>query len=124
MALTNYARGANFERRIMADLDLNGYFTMRASGSHGIADVVAIKAGEILLVQCKITGTISPADRVALLDLATRAGAVPLIAYRPSPKKFAYRQLIDAVARGGTYQPWTLDVIDLAARQTTRKVAP
>lgn len=109
MALTNYARGTNFERRIAADLESNGYWTIRAGGSHGCADVVAIKLGQILFVQCKINGKISPADRVTLCEVCTTTGAIPIVAYRPSPRTFAYRRVIDPHIRGGSYAPFTID---------------
>lgn len=38
---TNYQKGVDAERRAMADLERVGYSCIRASGSHGFADVVA-----------------------------------------------------------------------------------
>lgn len=64
-----------------------GYDCLRSSGSRGAVDVVAVWGGihgpALLFIQCKITNpNIGPADRNRVQDLATRAGAVPLVAYR------------------------------------------
>ena len=109
--MTNYSRGADFERRIASDLADNGFTTIRASGSHGIADIVALKRGLILMVQCKINGRISPADRHDLADIAHKAGGIALVAHRPSPRKLAYRRLVDPQPRGGLYTPYVLDTL-------------
>jgi Holliday junction resolvase len=79
-------QGANFELTVMHDLEEHGYTCLRSSGSRGAVDVVAVW-GEIygpplLFIQCKITNpVISPAERLAVQDLALRAGALPLVAY-------------------------------------------
>ena len=53
----NYISGRNFEYRVMAKLRNNGYYVMRAYGSKGMYDLVAIaplKFGlNTLAVQCK-----------------------------------------------------------------------
>jgi hypothetical protein len=72
------------------------YTCLRSSGSRGAVDVVAVGqaptewerkaygAGpDLLFIQCKITNpVIPPAERMALQDLALRAGAVPLVAFK------------------------------------------
>jgi hypothetical protein len=74
-----------------------GYTSMRSSGSRGAVDVVAVGSAEtgkalwpgkgwfispLLFIQCKITNpVIPPYERNAVQDLATRAGAIPLVAH-------------------------------------------
>lgn len=65
------------------------YTCLRSSGSRGAVDVVAVHAVGVpltvypLFIQCKITNpVIPPAERIALQDLALRAGAVPLVAFK------------------------------------------
>lgn len=89
-----------------------GYDTIRSAASKGAVDIVAVGPlqtyglgeapdGVQLYIQCKLRNPmITPAERRALLDLALRAGAVPLVAYRPPGKRAgtlsttpAYRQL-------------------------------
>ena len=87
-------QGANFELKVMHDLEGHGYTCLRSSGSRGAVDVVAVgpeisgrflKTGRVenlLLIQCKITNpVIPPYERTAVQDLATRAGAIPLVAH-------------------------------------------
>lgn len=69
-----------------------GYTCLRSSGSRGAVDVVAVaprgwyspkETASLLFIQCKITNpVIPPAERIAIQDLALRAGAVPLVAFR------------------------------------------
>jgi hypothetical protein len=115
-------QGAGFELTVMHDLDGcqdrpepcknpqhkgytgHGYTSMRSSGSRGAVDVVAVPAlgaryDFILFVQCKITNPrISPAERLAVQDLALRAGALPLVAHWAADQttglmRVHYRQL-------------------------------
>jgi Holliday junction resolvase len=92
----NYARGADFERKVLADLALNGYRVLRAAGSHGKADVIALKMGEVVLVQCKLTGPggVRPAEWNALHELAEAVGATALIASRPVRGRIEYLRVL------------------------------
>jgi Holliday junction resolvase len=101
-------QGANFELKVMHDLAEHGYTCLRSSGSRGAVDVVAVaprgyysprEAHSLCFIQCKITNpVIPPAERLAVQDLALRAGALPLVAFqetdRVTRKVFIkYRQL-------------------------------
>jgi len=60
-----------------------GYDCVRSAASKGAVDIVAVPPvnGTVLFVQCKLTNPqIPPAERVALLGLALRAGALPITA--------------------------------------------
>ena len=71
-----------------------GYECLRSSGSRGAIDIVAVASAtwrpvdeddssNLLFIQCKISkAVISPAERQRVQDLATRASAVPLVAFR------------------------------------------
>lgn len=71
-----------------------GYDVLRSSGSRGAVDVVAVgqfipnrtyHPNILLFIQCKINvarANLSPYERARVQDLALRAGAVPLVAYR------------------------------------------
>ena len=76
-------------------LEDDGYGTIRAGGSRGAADLIALKPGQTLIIQCKRTNPLlPPAERVKLLDLARMCGGLPIVAYQPAPRrKTAYRQL-------------------------------
>ena len=70
MANKKYRKGYNFEKKIQEKYEKEGYFVIRSSGSHGIADLVAIPSLESryigmignvyadnppILIQCKAT---------------------------------------------------------------------
>lgn len=101
--MTNYRRGYTFERAVAADLTKDGYLCVRAGGSHGVADVVALKPGQVLLVQAKTDAAISIADWNKLFAVAEGVGAVPLLASRPQRGRVAYQRL---VAPRQARKPW------------------
>jgi len=70
---------------VIEELQRNGYDTVRAASSKGLADVVAIKAGQVLLVNCKRTKAPGPAERADLLRIAAHLPGVgvPIVAIKP-----------------------------------------
>lgn len=78
----NYRAGAQFERDVVIELRAEGYDVIRAAGSKGKIDVLAFKPGQTLAIQCKLHGTIGPAERAEVLRLAAILTAVPLVAYK------------------------------------------
>lgn len=94
---TNYARGADFERRVRDDLMENyeAVLVVRSAGSRGAVDLVAFFEGRVVssamhevvmphvwIVQAKLDGRITTEERNLLLDLAAETGAKALIASR------------------------------------------
>lgn len=55
MTVTNYERGVIIERRAQAELEALGYLVIRAAGSKGPADLMAIGPDGVRLIQCKRT---------------------------------------------------------------------
>lgn len=51
--MTNYAKGANFERLLGKRLEKQGYFVVRSAGSHSAVDLVAIREYTVRLIQVK-----------------------------------------------------------------------
>lgn len=100
--MTQYQRGANFERLVKKKWEENGYYVIRSAGSHGIADLVAIKGftetdywtadpvivPAIVLIQCKLTGKMSKEDETKLKDLATELGVKSVMAYKDDDGKY------------------------------------
>jgi Holliday junction resolvase len=85
-AVNTSKQGRDLENAVKALLSGRGWTCMRAAGSKGVADVVAIPSRSEqpwLLVQCKLTNpNIGPGERLALTTLATPCKAVPLVASR------------------------------------------
>lgn len=58
MANQNYNRGRRFEWELKRDLEADGFLVTRASGSHGVFDLIALREAsstDIWLIQCKVT---------------------------------------------------------------------
>jgi Holliday junction resolvase len=74
---------------VMRDMRADGYVVYRAAGSHGCADLVALKAGLVpLLVQVKSSAAgpfdhFRPEERTALRREAITAGAEALLVWWP-----------------------------------------
>ena len=95
--MTNYRNGRDFEWAVRDALTADGYACIRSAGSKSPADLVCIKPGEILFVQAKRDGKISPAERTALLALAAMLPGVaaPILAYRTGrPAHVVYALLL------------------------------
>ena len=88
--MTNYDRGAAFERKVKADLISKGWFAVRSAGSHGAVDVIAHHKSFTLFVQCKSDGVLSLKERKKLQRLAKKHGAAPILADKRERGVIAY----------------------------------
>jgi len=96
-----YQKGYRFENRVKKFYEGLGYFVVRSAGSHSPADLIAIKTKHnkgiypfVLLIQCKTDGKISPAERQKLVEIAKQTCTIPVIAYKPSPKKLDFKWVL------------------------------
>jgi hypothetical protein len=78
--MSHYATGTRFEHKTRADLEGNGYDVIRAAGSKGSTkvDLAAFKPGQLLLIQCKANGALSPAEWDRLVQVASWLGTIAL----------------------------------------------
>lgn len=110
---TAYKNGTKLEYDVLTFLRANGYLCTRSPGSKGPYDVVAIKAGEVLLIQCKRSSPyLEPAARDAMLALARQYRATPLSAYYFKEGRAArtVRFLeVELRANPATWRHWTPD---------------
>jgi Holliday junction resolvase len=102
---TNGRRGTDFERKVADALTTDGYLVIRAAGSHGAADLVAVKTGQVLFVQCKLNGRCDPPEWNEFHRLAMSVGALPIIAYRPGRQGIAYRKVTGPKDTAGARSP-------------------
>jgi Holliday junction resolvase len=80
--MSSYAKGRRLEYLVRDLFDEKGYVVVRAARSKPI-DLVCMKNGKILLVECKTKRSNLTKDRKKeLLRLAERAGASLLLAYK------------------------------------------
>ena len=100
---TAYRRGYDLERRVALHLIGLGWVVVASRGSHGIADLVALRAGaQPLVVQVKRDRhTMSSHDCRLLVAHAQKAGASPVIADStgPRPSIRLFRLLADRPRR-------------------------
>lgn len=94
-ASTKYRLGRALEYRIRDQLKKLGYFAMRSPASRSPIDVIAVRPGVVLMIQCKRGGTLPPKEWNALFDLATSCGAIPVMAENPVPRTTNYWRLTD-----------------------------
>lgn len=109
-----YVNGNHFERRVADALRGDGYRVWQTRGSKSPADLIALKIGQVLLVQVKsgVTG-LDHTQWNALHELATPFGAVPIIADRDG-RRIRYRRITDRHASRSQNWPtadWTPDAI-------------
>ena len=80
--MSGYAQGRRVEYHVRDRLIADGYEVTRAASSKGTADLIAIKAGQVLLVNVKRTTLPSPAERRELVRVARLLPgvALPIIA--------------------------------------------
>lgn len=83
------SRGHNEERRLKHQMESEDWFVVRAAGSLGNADLVALKEGQrprLIEVKTDVVGPFAnfrPADRADLLLAAKIAGADAWLYWRP-----------------------------------------
>lgn len=77
---TRYRIGRQFEYRIRDDLKDHGYFVMRSPQSKSPVDLVAIKTGRVVFIQCKRGGSLPPGEWNKFYDLCMSVDAEPVMA--------------------------------------------
>ena len=80
--MSGYSLGRRVEYDVRHRLEADGYEVVRAASSKGFADLVAIKSGQVLLVNVKRTALPGPAERRELVRVARMLPgvAIPVIA--------------------------------------------
>lgn len=113
--MSRYDRGAEFERKVIAILEDQGYLAFRCAGSKGKnkVDVIAlpqfvfslpwtnldgladsiIDPHRTLLIQCKASGIVSHFEMEQLVNATERFGCVALLAYKDEHKKIRFKIL-------------------------------
>jgi len=86
----HYVKGRSFEYKVRNYLLDRGYWVIRAAGSKGCADLVALAPAHythrILMISCKTAGIFPSEEKLDLYKEAKRVDALPLLA-EPQPLK-------------------------------------
>lgn len=111
MPNSRYRAGYDLERATRILLTANGYIAIRSSGSKGLADIVALKRGEVLLVQCKSSGRLGPGERASLHAAAEQVGATALaVRWAKNGHQARYPEFIHLTSPFTSgFRPWTPD---------------
>lgn len=94
--MTRYRRGRDFEYRVRDELLARGYYVIRAAGSKGAVDLVALHTSEpTLFVQCKRDGRLPGAEAAKLRALARMYRARPVHARGPKVELVELAEVTD-----------------------------
>ncbi len=80
--MTMYRRGYHFELRVRKHFESLGWSVWRSAGSRSPADLLALRTGEVLLIQCKLSGTISKEAKRRLAIVARELNCRAMLAHR------------------------------------------
>jgi len=99
-----YRRGRQFEYAVRDRLRKVGFFAQRSPASKTPIDILAIRPGEVWMVQCKRHGALGGAEWNALYDVSKSAGAIPILAALGTTRgSIDYYVLLDR--KDGTKRP-------------------
>lgn len=101
---SHYRLGRQFEYRVRDDLKRAGFLALRSPRSAGPFDLIAVRQGCVLLVQCKIGGYIPPSEWNELYRLAASVGAIPILAARGGFRDLGYWKITSEKATNGSKQ--------------------
>jgi Holliday junction resolvase len=87
--MNNYERGRNFEYRVKRYFESKGFKVFRCASSKPI-DLIAIKRGEVILIECKINYC-SPSAKEHIRELAEELGTDYIIAVRKGRKMLFWK---------------------------------
>ncbi len=90
-----YRKGYRFEMAIYHKFKNAGYFVIRSAGSHGEFDIIAIKDGRILGIQCKYDGRLTKAELERIKETAIKYGILPYLAFAKNRRYYIKNLLAD-----------------------------
>lgn len=84
--MTNYEKGRRFEYRVRDLFKDHGFIVIRGAQSKPV-DLVCLKEGRSILVECKIRkSSLGKNGRMELINMAKTSKAIPVLAYRERRK--------------------------------------
>lgn len=108
--LSKYRLGRYVEYRVRDSLRKLGYFVLRSPRSKGPVDLVALKRGVVILLQCKRSMVMGVAEWNAIYRIAESIGAIAVVAGTPTGKGTVYQRLLgekDGSKRRQPMEPFT-----------------
>lgn len=77
----SYRKGRKFEWQVRRMLETKGWFTVRAARSKPL-DLIALKNGSILLIECKYSSRLSQKDKSKMIEIAKTTSGKPILAVK------------------------------------------
>ena len=96
--MSSYRKGYLFERKVVEILKSFGFYVVRSAGSHGVFDVIGIKHGLVIGVQCKVNRNPTRDEMKAMANAYHDFGIFPIAAVRKKRKIFWINILTGDVA--------------------------
>ncbi len=92
--LTNYRRGADFERRVVKWYESQGMDAVRSAGSHGLSDVTAFLGGKIIFNSLRLKSYWSLVEREKFEALVKRhPGSIGRYVWRDKGKRIQFKEV-------------------------------
>lgn len=105
---TMYRLGRQFEYRVRDDMRKKNYFVLRSPRSGSPADLVCIKKGKIIFIQCKRGGEFIVSEWNEFYELCQSVNAIPILASTPKGKGIEYHLLTGLKDGSKKPQPYKL----------------
>lgn len=112
---TMYRLGRSVEYAVRDDFIKNGYYALRSPRSGGPADIIAIKKGLVVFIQCKRSMNCRVGEWNKIYDLAVSVDGIALIGGRPTGRGLIYWLIIgrkDGSRRAQPKQNINLDELE------------
>lgn len=103
---TKYKSGRMFEYQVRDYLKSLGFVAMRSPASKSPIDIIAVRPGQVIFVQCKRHGILNPKGWNDLFDLADSAGALAILAFKGGGRKGHQYKRLTARKEGRAPQPY------------------
>lgn len=92
--MSNYSRGAKFERRVCEWYKSQGMDAVRSAGSHGPSDVTAFLSGKIIFNSLRLNNYWSPIEREEFVALVRRhPGSIGRYVWRDKSKRIQFKEV-------------------------------
>jgi len=85
--MQSYKKGRRWEWKVKKQWEREGFLVYRSAGSKGAADLIAIKNGQVWLIQVQVNRKPSQQKIQRLLDEALMYGAFPVLVVWDSKKR-------------------------------------
>jgi len=94
--MSSKGKGIAFERDVKNLLESAGFFVARQAASL-FPDLLAHAYKQWFLIECKLHGRMSSKEAAALVRLAARLDAIPMLAFREKGSSYIHIDRLDAL---------------------------